>query len=178
MEIINDRQLINLGIICLLAEGKEVTNRRLVDGTFWQDKRLIMWGRLLEMIDAQWTKLPLAQILTTKWNQQNLVGRDGYPPNWRSVLEAMILEASVYERVVTPLYEHKNEYYIVNPGEVDEMSLYYNLSPAMVIEASRCLIGDEIWFLGQHEIFTELFYDSEIDEVRSKYRRTAKQSDV
>lgn len=171
METINDRQLINLGIICLLAEGKEVTNRRLVDGTFWQDKRLIMWGRLLEMIDAQWTKLPLAQILTTEWNQRNLAGRDGYPPNWRGILEAMILEASMYERVVTPLYEHKDNHYIVNPNTDEEMYLYYNLSPAMVIEASKYLIGDEIWFLGQHEIFSELFYGGEIDVVRSKYKK-------
>lgn len=163
METINDRQLVVLGIICFLAEGKEVTNRRLVDGTFWQDKRLIMWGRLLEMIDAQWTKLPLDYVLDYYY------GVD--PPVWREVLEAMILEASMYERVVTPLYEHGENYYRINPLTNEEMFLYYNLSPAMVIEASRYLIGDEIWFLGQHEIMSEWFYGSEIDEVRSKYKK-------
>lgn len=166
METINDRQLINLGIICLLAEGKEITNRRLIDGTFWQDKRLIMWGRLLEMIDAQWTKLHPAMFLG-EWYD----GDSTSPPNWREVLEAMILEASMYERVVTPLYEHKDNHYIVNPDTDEEMYLYYNLSPAMVIEASRYLIGDEVWFLGQHEVFSWIDYSREIDEVRSKYKK-------
>ena len=169
METINDRQLINLGIICLLAEGKEITNRRLIDGTFWQDKRLIMWGRLLEMIDAQWTKLPLAQILDPL--NPDLIWEDGGKEHWRELLEAMILEASMYERVVTPLYEHKDNHYIVNPNTDEEMYLYYNLSPAMVIEASRGLIGDNVWFLGQHEVFTFWDYEEFIDEVRSKYKK-------
>ena len=169
METINDRQLINLGIICLLAEGKEITNRRLIDGTFWQDKRLIMWGRLLEMIDAQWRKLPLARILTSVWEAKE--DPILFVPSWREILESMILEASMYERVVTPLYEHKDNHYIVNPNTDEEMYLYYNLSPAMVIEASRGLIGDNVWFLGQHEVFTFWDYEEFIDEVRSKYKK-------
>ena len=165
--MINERVLINLGVISLLNSPPHRVHKEIVSGTFFQDIRLSLESKLLALIVRNFDKLRLWRYLD-KFNKTY----DMTVGNWRTELEASLIQASTFERHIRPLYRHcENNLYVVNPGTEEEMFLYYNLSPQMVIEASRELLNVSVWFLGHHEIFSSESLGDWITEVRGRYTK-------
>ena len=165
--MVNERVLVNLGIICLLNSPPNRTHKQVADSTLFQDVRISLESKLLALIVRNFDKLRLWRYLDKFTKSYDMtVG------NWRTELEAALIQASTFERHIRSLYRHcENNLYVVNPGTEEEMFLYYNLSPQMVIEASRELLNVSVWFLGHHEVFCSESMGDWITEVRSKYTK-------
>lgn len=174
--MINERVLINLGIISLLNSPPHRVHKEIVDGTFFQDIRMSLESKLLALIVRNFDKLRLwrylEKMLPMNHPDWQLPSTPRTVGEWRVELEASLIQASIFERHIRPLYRHcENNLYVVNPGTEEEMFLYYNLSPAMCIEASRELLNVSVWFLGQHEIFSSESLGDWIAEVRGRYTK-------
>lgn len=161
--MINDRQLVNLGIICLLATSPTRIHKEVADSTFFQDTRLTIESKLLALIDKNWFKLELYKYLPIKGNTSCL------EIELRKEIEAHLVTTLRYDRQITPLYSHRDGVYIVNPNEEEEMYLYYGLSPSMVVEVSRYLLDVPRWFLGHHEVMSSESLGEVVLEIKKKY---------
>ena len=162
--MINERQLVNLGIICLLATSPTRIHKEVADSTLFQDTRLTIESKLLALIDKNWFKLELYKYLPIKGNTSCL------EIELRKELEAQLVNTLRYDRQIVPLYSHRpDNLYIVNPNEEEEMFLYYGLSPSMVIEVSRYLLDVPVWFLSHHEVFSSESLGDIVMEVKRKY---------
>ena len=174
--MVNERVLVNLGLICLLNSPPHRIHKQMIDNTAFQDIRLSLESKLLALIVRNFDKLRLWRYLD-KSNARERYRNKDYTfgvsvGEWRTELEAALIQASTFERHIRPLYRHcENNLYVVNPNTEEEMFLYYNLSPQMVIEASRELLNVSVWFLGHHEIFSNESLGDWITEVRSKYNK-------
>ena len=176
MSMINERVLINLGIISLLNSPPHRVHKEIVSGTFFQDIRLSLESKLLALIVRNFDKLRLWRYLDkmdVRYDTAADLNRVHFTTGeWRTELEAALIQASTFERHIRPLYRHcENNLYVVNPGTEEEMFLYYNLSPQMCIEASRELLNVYVWFLGMHEIFSSESLGDWITEVRGRYTK-------
>ena len=173
--LLNERVLINLGVISLLNSPPHRVHKEIVDGTFFQDIRLSLESKLLALVVRNFDKLRLWRYLDKTRLDHSGRGDHGCGVSvgeWRTELEAALIQASTFERHIRPLYRHcENNLYVVNPNTEEEMFLYYNLSPQMVIEASRELLNVSVWFLGMHEVFSSESLGDWITEVRSKYTK-------
>lgn len=162
--MINERQLVNLGIICLLATSPTRIHKEVADSTLFQDTRLTIESKLLALIDKNWFKLELYKYLPIKSNTSCL------EIELRKELEAQLVNTLRYDRQIVPLYSHRpDNLYIVNPNEEEEMYLYYGLSPSMVIEVSRYLLEVPVWFLGHHEVMSSESLGEAILDIKKKY---------
>ena len=94
-----------------------------------------------------------------------------YPiARWRSELDGQLISSKSFERHILPMYRHiTDSVYILNPNQDEELFLYYNLSPSMVIEISRELLDMKIWFLGNHEVLTSEPLGDIVLDVRKRY---------
>lgn len=183
--MINNNTLINLGIISMLAAAPHRASKQVVDGTLFQDARLSLESKLLGLISRNFDRVGLWKYLQ-KWDEgyNHKEGLYKTVGEWRTKVEAQHITSRSFERHIRPLYLHTTtkisgdpgtEFwwgcYLVNPNESEQMYLYYNLSPQMVIELSRELLNVRVWFLGQHEIFSSEPLGEVVEEVKRKYNK-------
>ena len=163
--MINDRQLVNLGLVCLLATSPTRIHKEVADSTLFQDTRLTIESKLLALIDKNWFKLELYKYV------QKVYYKDAMNESFiRGELEAQLVNTLRYDRQIVPLYSHRpDNLYIVNPNEGEEMYLYYGLSPSMVIEVSRYLLDVPVWFLGHHEVMSSESLGDVVLDIKKKY---------
>ena len=91
---------------------------------------------------------------------------------WRTELDAQLISSKSFERHILPMYRHiTDSVYILNPNQDEELFLYYNLSPSMVIEISRELLDMKIWFLGTHEVLTSEPLGDIVLDIRRRYNK-------
>ena len=161
--MINDKVLTNLGIISLIGTNPR-SSKQAIDGTLFQDTRLNLESKLLSLISRNFDKLKL-------WKYQYSLQDNWYPiKDLRAELEAQLISSKSFERHILPMYIHQQgQTYVLNPNQDEELFLYYNLSPSMVIEISRELLDMKIWFLGNHEVLTSEPLGDIVLDVRKRY---------
>ena len=166
--MINDRVLTNLGIISLIGTNPR-SSKEAISGTLFQDTRLNLESKLLSLISRNFDKLKLWKYLDIFENPaRNYIYSQEI--RGRTEIEAQLIASKSFERHILPMYRHtQNQTYILNPNQNEELFLYYNLSPSMVIEISRELLDMKIWFLGNHEVLTSEPLGDIVLDVRRRY---------
>ena len=163
--MINDKVLTNLGIISLIGTSPR-SSKQAIDGTLFQDTRLNLESKLLSLISRNFDKLKLWKYIEF----YQILQSDRSVKDIRMELEAQLISSSSFERHILPRYIHQiGNCYVLNPNQDEELFLYYNLSPSMVIEISRELLDIKIWFLGNHEVLTSEPLGDIVLEVRRRY---------